>query len=53
MVEDLRRRITYENKEGFKHVKEVTRIGLVSSLESLSKNLDHKGEETLKRFLRS
>jgi hypothetical protein len=53
MVEVLRRRITHENKEGFKHVKEVTRVGLVSSLESLSKNLDHKGKKALERFLRS
>lgn len=53
MVGILLRRITHEYKEGFKHVKEVTRIGLISSLESLSKNLDHKGKEALKRFLRS
>lgn len=53
MVEVLRRHITHENKEGFKHVKEVTRVGLVSSLESLGKNLDHKGKKTLERFLRS
>ena|SRR5712671_3118954 len=48
----LRRRITHENKEGFKHVKEVTRVGLVSSIKSLSKNLDHKGKKALERFLR-
>jgi hypothetical protein len=53
MVDVLRRRITHENKEGFKHVKEVTRVGLVSSLESLSKNLDHKGKKALERFLGS
>jgi hypothetical protein len=53
MVEVLRRHITHENKEGFKHVKEVTRVGLVSSLESLSKNLDHKRKKVLERCLRS
>jgi hypothetical protein len=52
MAEVLRRRITHENKEGFKHVKEVTRVRLVSSLESLSKNLDHKRKKVLERFLR-
>ena len=53
MVEVLRRCITHENKEGFKYVEEVTRVGLISSLESLSKNLDHKREKALERFLRS
>ena len=53
MIEVLRRRITHENKEGFKHVEEVTRVGLISSLESLSKNLDHKRKKVLERFLRS
>lgn len=52
MAEVLRRRITHENKEGFKHVKEVTRICLVSSLEGLCKNLDHKGKKVLERFLK-
>jgi hypothetical protein len=53
MVEVLRRRMTHENKEGFKHVEEVSRVGLVSSLESLSKNLDHKRKKVLERFLTS
>jgi hypothetical protein len=53
MVEVLRRRITHKNQEGFKHVKEVTRVGLVYSLESLGKDLDHEGKKALERFLRS
>jgi hypothetical protein len=46
-------RITHENEEGFKHVEEMTRIGLISGFEGLSEDPNHKGKEVLERFLRS